>query len=85
MRLIEGTAQGRAAVAAGAETHTLSWVCHVGLSRKVCVAQVANIDEKIKGSGFAGEWMDGHGFTLVFEKSFGILCGFSASTIIEHA
>jgi hypothetical protein len=45
MGLIKGTAQGRTAVTAGAETHPLRGVPYVGLAREVRVAQRVDIDE----------------------------------------
>ena len=61
MRLVERAAKRRAPVAAGAETHSLSAICDVGLARVVLLSQLLNVDEKFLRSRFACHCMDRHG------------------------
>ena len=70
--LVEGAAQGRAAVTAGTETYALCRLTWVRREREVGLAQLADIGEKILRSGFAGQWMDRHGFALLVKVGRGI-------------
>jgi hypothetical protein len=60
MVFIEGAAQGRAAVAAGAESDPLCFIADVGLVREIGVAQLADVGEEFLGGGFSSQGMEAH-------------------------
>jgi hypothetical protein len=61
MLFVEGTLDGRSAVAGGAKGNLMRRVAGIRLVRKVRRHETREVLQQLTGSRFAGEWMQSHG------------------------